>query len=160
MLIPLISQNSDHGFNSEAHALKGLMARLRDDTGHEAGEVLAALHDDAALKAWREDFSHALDIQARKRREDRFKYPSVPMVVKTLTQGPPANPPDLQALVAQHLRALRDELAYGPTDGYTTFWNVDRYGRPTAPRPENDCRDRILDHLRPILIRQGVNAEP
>lgn len=151
---------TDHGFNSEAHAVKGLIARLRDDTGTGAGEVLASLHDDVALKAWREDLVHALDIQARKRREEKFKYPSVAMVVKTLLQGPPANPPDLQALVAKHLRVLGEEIIHGPTDGYKTFWNVDRYGRPISPRPENDCRDRILDHLRPILARQGVNAEP
>ena len=151
---------SDHGFNSEAHAVKELIACLRDDTGSEAREVLASLHDDVALKAWREDLAHALDIQARKRREDKFKYPSVAMVVKTLMQGPPANPPDLQALVAKHLRVLGEEIIHGPTDGYKTFWNVDRYGRLISPRPENDCRDRILDHLRPTLVRQGVNAEP
>lgn len=152
--------DSGYRFNSEAHALKGLVARLRDDTGREAAEVLVGLYDDPALKAWREDLAHALDVQARKRREDRFHYPSVAEVVTTLRQGAPANASDLQALVSQHLQTIREDLVHGPTDGYKTFWNVDRYGTPTDPKPENDCRDRILDDLRPILSRVNVNAEP
>jgi hypothetical protein len=159
---PQEKRNGDSGyrFNSEAHALKGLIARIRDDVGREAAEVLVGLHDDPALKAWREDLAHALDVQARKRREDRFHYPSVAEVVTTLRKGAPANTSDLQALVSQHLQTIREDLVHGPTDGYKTFWNVDRYGTPTDPKPENDCRDRILDHLRPMLLRVGVNAEP
>jgi hypothetical protein len=40
------------------------------------------------------------------------------------------------------------------------MWNVDSYGRPTEPRPENDCRDRLLDLLRPRLLPVGVAPEP
>jgi hypothetical protein len=39
------------------------------------------------------------------------------------------------------------------------MWNVDKHGRPTKPRPENDCRDRILDWLRPRLFHVNVAPE-
>ena len=39
------------------------------------------------------------------------------------------------------------------------MWNVDSFGRPEKPRPENDCRDRILEHLCQKLVSVGVAAE-
>ena len=40
------------------------------------------------------------------------------------------------------------------------MWNVDGYGNPTQARPENDCRNRLLELLRPRLFPLGVAAEP
>ena len=40
------------------------------------------------------------------------------------------------------------------------MWNVDGYGKPTQPRHENDCRDRLLDLLRLRLLPVGVAPEP
>jgi hypothetical protein len=40
------------------------------------------------------------------------------------------------------------------------MWNVDSYEKPTEPRPENNCRNRLLDLLRPRLFTVDVAAEP
>lgn len=44
--------------------------------------------------------------------------------------------------------------------GWKGMWNVDSYGKPTEPRPENNCRDQLLELLRPRLFPVGVTAEP
>lgn len=99
-------------------------------------------------------------MQTRIRRETRFRYPSVEQVVATLRSGPPANAADLQSLVLAHLQTLGAELRHGATDGYKTFWNVDSRGRPREPRPEEECRNRLLDLVRPGLLRAATQAEP
>ena len=48
----------------------------------------------------------------------------------------------------------------GNTTGYRRYWNVDSYGRPEVPRPENDCRDRLLELMRERLRPISVDAQP
>ncbi|MEP6891320.1 MAG: hypothetical protein ABI955_11575 [Nitrospirota bacterium] len=127
---------------------------------YEAFVSLSQLQDDPALTAWHPEISYALADQARQRRELAFKYPTAAEIIETLNHGPPENAADLQALVTSHLHAISAELRDGPTDGWKAMWNVDGYGRPIDPRPENDCRDRLLDLLRPRLFPVGVAAEP
>jgi hypothetical protein len=149
-----------HSRGEAATSVRSLIYRLEKDLTPEATESLVQLHDDPGLAAWHSDIAYVLANQRRQRRELAFKYPSVVQVIQTLNQGRPANAADLQALVYSHLCALRAELRDGPTDGWKAMWNVDSYGRPTEPRPENDCRDRLLDLLRPRLLPVGVAPEP
>jgi hypothetical protein len=104
--------------------------------------------------------AYALEVQLRKRRETLFQYPSFSQVINTLAGGAPANISDLQALTVDHLRRLRDDISNGSTDGFKAFWNVDSYGRPQAPRPEETCRDHFLDRLRERLLPLGLATEP
>lgn len=143
-----------------ARSVHSLIQNLSNDISAEATDALALLGQDPKLTEWRESLAHAIALQARRRREAQFRYPTGKEVAGTLRQGPPVNAADLQTVVAHHLRTLGEELRHGPTDGYKTFWNVDSHGKPTTPRPENDCRDRILDRLRPELSKLGINAEP
>lgn len=150
------------GFHSRLEAVSSLHAliyRLGNDSSSEASEALHQLRDSPSLAPWSIEIAHVLATQTRQRRELAFKYPSVSQVIQTLNKGRPANAADLQALVASQLSVLRDELRNGPTDGWKAMWNVNRYGRPMEPRPENDCRDRLLDHLRTPLLQVGVAAE-
>jgi hypothetical protein len=150
-----------HSRGEAATSVRSLIYRLgKGHVTHEAAEALVQLHDDPGLAAWRSDIAYVLADQARLRRELAFKYPSVVQVIETINQGRPANAADLQALVNSHLCAIGAELRDGPTDGWKAMWNVDSYGRPTEPRPENDCRDRLLELLRPRLFTVGVAAEP
>ncbi len=149
-----------HSRGEAATSVRSLIYRLEKDLTHEAAEALVQLHDDPGLAAWRGDIAFVLANQTRQRRELVFKYPSIVQVIETINKGRPANAVDLQALVSSHLYALRAELRDGPTDGWKAMWNVDSYGRPTKPRPENDCRDRLLEHLRPRLCTVEVVAEP
>ena len=137
-----------------------LIQNLGNDVTPDAIDSLVRLGQDSRLAEWRDALAHAAALQARRRREAQFKYPTVDEVVATLNHGPPANPADLQAVVVEHLQILAEEMRHGPTDGYKAFWNVDSYGHPETPRPENDCRDRLLERLRPELVKLGINAEP
>lgn len=111
------------------------------------------------LAGWADYLTNAQMDHLRHRREQTFQYPSLEQVVHTLSHGRPANAADLQALLCDHLRLLAEEFRHGPTDGYKMFWNVDQYGRPVNPIPENDCRDRLLEHLRPRVMPLGVAPE-
>lgn len=149
-----------HSSSEAATLVRSLIYRLGKNLTHEAAWALAQLHNNPSLAAWRGEIAYILADQARQRREFAFKYPSVLQVIETMNQGRPANAADLQALVSSHLLALRAELRDGPTDGWKSMWNVDSYGRPTEPRPENDCRDRLLELLRLRLLPLGVVPEP
>jgi hypothetical protein len=143
-----------------SRSIEGLLTLLGNDTSPVATRALTELYDNPALKLWRESIGRERGSQIQQHREAEFRYPSVEQVIKTLQGGKPSNAPDLQALLIDHLNVINEELRHGPTDGYKAFWNVDPYGRPTKPRPENDCRDRLLDLIRPRLLSVGINAEP
>lgn len=149
-----------HSTEAAVTSIRSLIYRLGQDLFHEAAQALTQLQDDPGLAAWRDELAFVLADQARQRRELAFKYPLVNQVIETLNQGRPANAADLQGLVSSYLSDLRADLRNGPTDGWKAMWNVDSYGKPTEPRPENDCRDRLLDLLRPRLHPIGVTAEP
>jgi hypothetical protein len=51
-------------------------------------------------------------------------------------------------------------IASENTDIYKFLWNLDRYSRPLAPRPEEACRDVLATLLRPVLAPKGVTVEP
>jgi hypothetical protein len=148
-----------HSRGEASSSVRSLIFRLGKDRTREAAEALAELHDDSGLMAWRPDIAYIREDQARQRRESAFRYPSVGEVIETLNQGRPANEADLQALVSSHLYALRAELRDGPTDGWKAMWNVDPHEKPMVPRPENNCRDRLLEHLKLRLARLDVATE-
>lgn len=149
-----------HSTEEATTSVRSLIYRLGKHLTHDAFQALVRLQDDPSLVAWRDELAFVLADQARQRRELAFKYPLVAQVIETLNQGRPANAADLQALTSSYLSDLHADLRNGPTDGWKAMWNVDRYGKPTEPRPENDCRDRLLDLLRPRLLPIGVAAEP
>ena len=133
--------------------------RLGVDPTQKASEALAQLYGNPDLLPWRDQIRSVQERQARLRREGTFKYPSVEKVIETLRQGGPANPMDLQALICSDLHAIRTDLQDGSTDGWKKMWNVDQNGKPVNPRPENDCRDRLLEELRPKLLKIDLEAE-
>ncbi|MEQ1627220.1 MAG: hypothetical protein ABL965_07490 [Nitrospira sp.] len=148
------------GPEEASSSIQSLIHRLGKELTYDASLALAALQDNPGLTAWLPEITYVLADQARQRRELAFQYPTVTDVIETLNQGRPANAADLQALVDSHLHTLSAELRDGPTDGWKGMWNVDGYGRPIQPRPENQCRDLLLELLRPRLFPIGVAAEP
>ena len=148
-----------HSRGEAAMSIRSLILRLGKELTIEATVRLGQLQADTKLMEWRDTIAYVLGDQVRERRELAFEYPSVAQVLDTLNQGPPANATDLQALVSSHLHSLRMILREGPTDGWKAMWNVDSNEKPETPRPENDCRDRLLELLRPKLMSGGVTAE-
>jgi hypothetical protein len=62
--------------------------------------------------------------------------------------------------VSEHLRELASEIRHGNTDQYKQFWNVDGHARPTNARPEDACRDTLLERLKDRLRPLGIEAIP
>ncbi|MDA8098923.1 MAG: hypothetical protein M0042_04795 [Nitrospiraceae bacterium] len=143
-----------------SRSIDGLLTVLGNDISQAAVNTLNELYNNPALSSWKESIARARASQMQQRRETEFQFPTVAKVISTLQGGQPSNSADLQALLVDHLNAISEELRHGPTDGYKAFWNVDPHDKPTKPRPENDCRDRLLEIIRPRLSRVGVNAEP
>jgi hypothetical protein len=149
-----------HGPEGAADTVRSLIHRLGKELTREATLALSELQDNPDLAEWFDEIAYVRANQARQRRDYVFKHHNVAEVIDILNQGPPANAADLQAVVMSHLHAIAEELRHGSTDGWKGMWNVDSYGKPIQPRPENECRDRLLDLLRPRLFPIGVAAEP
>ena len=143
---------------SEVEELRDLILLIAEDTTKESTTVLASLKRNPDLKVLRGYILKAIDTQATKSRETEFRYLGVKQVVGTLDGGSPANAADLQALVSEHLRSIGDEIDRGSTDAYRAFWNYPRNMTPT-PKLEEECRDRVLEWLRPKLRPQRVTVE-
>ena len=134
----------------------GILARTPDVA---AGDALKALADNPRLASWQ----HVVEPKYSKwrivRRVAEYEIPHLRDVQQTLGGGPPANPGDFAALLVDKLEELADEIRNGNTDDWKQYWNVNRYGQPTKPRPEDPCRDALLSDLRQRLPT-GVNADP
>ena len=150
---------SIRGPEEGASLVRSLIHRLGKELTHDASIALTELQEHPELTAWRLEIAHVLSDHVRQRREHAFKYPSVDQIIETLKHGQPANAADLQALVYSHLLAISAELRDGPTDGWKGMWNVDTHGKATEPRPEDNCRDWVLELLRQRLLPIKVAAE-
>ena len=124
-----------------------------------ASDALNSLLADPSLSLWRSQLSRSLDSQLVIRRDAHYHHPDIALVCETLNGGTPANPGDLAALVVDRLHEIAAQIREGNTDGWKKYWNVDSYGRPTDPRPENNCRDTLLDDLHHRLPND-LNAQP
>jgi hypothetical protein len=46
------------------------------------------------------------------------------------------------------------------TDIWKRFWNIDSSAKPVEPRPEDACRDELVEMMRPSLYALGITVEP
>jgi hypothetical protein len=143
-----------------AHAIRHMIDKVAADASPEASDILRKLREQRNMAKWHDAIAHASALLARRRREAMFRFPTVDRVVATLSGGPPANPSDLQALIVDHLLTIRDDISHGSTDGYKAFWNINGRGEATSPKPEDYCRDRLLERIRERLALLGIDAEP
>ena len=128
-----------------------MIQRLAGLPEREASIALEALASDTALSSWHSNVIPARDRQRVVRRDAVYRHPGVDQVCNTLHDGPPANSADLAALVTDRLHEIAVWIRTGNTDDWQQYWNVDQYGRPLAPRPENSCRNALLSDLRQRL---------
>ena len=141
-----------------ARLVHDLIQRLAASADKDASEALDSLLEDTALSAWRDVLSHAQDVQQVIRRDADYHHPTIEQVCQTLQGGTPANPGDLAALVMDRLDELAVQIREGNTDDWHQYWNLDPYGRPMEPIPENSCRNALLSDLQQRLRPQGIDA--
>ncbi len=133
-----------------------LLNQLGNNPSEESTSVLAHLLMLPQLSAWHHQIRNAQQTQQLSRREALFKHPSAPQVINTLGNLKPANVADLAALTVDCLGQLAAEMHGSNTDSYKHFWNVDKYNKPLTPRPENSCRNYLLERLKASLSKYDV----
>ena len=161
----LLDADSDEGVivtpeMNAADRVSDCIEQLASITTEEASLALEALSSDNDLLPWRSLLMDAAYRQEAARREAEFAYGDPAQILETLASGAPANVADLAALTLEHLNEIARIIRNGNTSDWKQYWNVDRYGRPQNPRPEDACRDALLSDLRNRLIRLGVEVQP
>ena len=136
-----------------------MIQRLAELPTEEAGAALQVLAMETELPRWRPYLLRARDDQRAVRRDAAYRHPDVGQICRTLDDGPPANPADLAALLADRLGELGDRIRNGNTDDWRQYWNLDSRCGPREPRHEESCRDALLSDLRQCL-RGEVDAQP
>ena len=130
---------------------------VHDGTDGQTVENLELLAADPTQGEWRYSLAAARDRQRVIRRDAAYRHPTVVDVCQTLSGGAPASACDLAALLVDRFASLGQRIRSGDTDDWRQYWNVDEYGRPLEPRPENVGRDALLSDLEPHLP-PGVRA--
>ena len=143
-----------------ADRVRDCIEQLASITTEDASRALDALSSDNDLRPWRSLLLDAAYRQKAARREAEFAYGNIAQVLETLAGGAPANAADLAALTLDHLNEIARTIRDGNTSDWKQYWNVDRYGRPQNPRPEDVCRDALLSDLRNRLMGLNVEVQP
>ncbi len=123
--------------------LASCMRIIESNDEPEASAALDALIGNPQLSEYHQYLRH-LRAGWRKRQRDRdMRPPNFAAVQSLLKGGAPRTVPDLRAKMIDELERLQSDIRDGDTMGWRQFWNG------AKPRAENDCRDHILDRLRP-----------
>ena len=129
-------------------------------TSETATSTLERLSVDPGLASYKADILYALANQRQRRREADYDRPNWLQTVAALSNGAPATVADLHALVSEHLRDLKQRIERRNTDIWKRFWNIDLSARRVEPRPEEACRDDVVELMRPSLYPLGITVEP
>lgn len=130
------------------------------DPSAAATAALERLVQRPALLSYRDYIKHYLSNQRTRRREAEYQQPNWSQTVTALANEAPANVADLHAVLVDHMCDLSDQITNSNTDVFKRFWNEDSRGWPTTPKPEESCRDVLVDLLRERLGAFAVNVEP
>ncbi len=134
-----------------------LISQLGGRPGLPARQALESLMHDKRVSAWQSELRHAVESQRVVSREAAYRAPDATALAEALKDGKPANSADLAALVVEHLHEIGKVLRHGDTNGYRHFW-IDK--TPAQPALENECRNYLLDLLRPRLLPMNIEAQP
>lgn len=139
---------------------RGLTNMISASPSSAATEALQRLEATAQLASYKAHLLYALANQKQRRRESDYDRPDWARTVAALANRAPATVADLHALLVAQWRDLAHRIAHENTDLFKQFWNLDGNGKPTTPRPEEACRDDVVNMLRPVLLPLGITVEP
>ncbi|CAN3990260.1 hypothetical protein MCBRY_001080 [Methylocystis bryophila] len=139
---------------------RALVNMISASPSPEATDALQRLEADAQLAPYKSHLLYALHNQRQRRRESEYDRPDWLRTIGALANRAPATVADLHAVLLVHLRDLAHRIARENTDLFKKFWNVDSNAKLIDPRPEEVCRDDVVDLLRPALLPLGVTVEP
>lgn len=119
----------------------------------EATEALRHLVDGAAM-TYADAARHALALQRKARRDFEYAAPSLDELRAVMSDGLPETNDGMRASLLDRLDTIQERLQASNTDPWEMYWREDR-----RPRPENYCRNRLVDQLRE-LMSPGIQIEP
>jgi hypothetical protein len=140
--------------------VRSLISAISASPSEAATEALERLRDDSQFVSYQPHVLHALANQRQRRRDSEYDRPDWPKTIDALRNARPATVADLHALLVAHLVDLKHRIARTNTDIFRQFWNVDSHERLIEPRPEEVCRNELIDLMRPSLLPLGITVEP
>ena len=157
---PLGSSSGDRNPSDAAAFVRSLIDQIAAHPTEQATNLLTRMlaHDD--LNSYGEHIKHALASQRARRRDAEYVQPDWRQTVSALFRDFPANVANLHALLLSHLQDVKRHIVSSNTDIYKRFWNEDSHGRIDTPKPEESCRDVLVDILRHRVRPLGVSVEP
>jgi hypothetical protein len=150
----------DHNAWDGAEFVQRLINNIAADPSDTATMALTRLVKNDSLITYRDHIKHALADQSARHREAEYRQPNWVQTVAALSDGAPANVPDLHAILIAHLKNIKSEIVFTNTDIYKRFWNENGHGKIETPKHEESCRDVLVDLLRARLRALGVIVEP
>lgn len=152
----------DHDQNAweRSRYVVSLLAELSSRHDADAYAMLSELAEFDPIRSYREAAKHYAANQKRASRQKSYLPPTWQQCQAIMSNGRPETHTDLLELTLEQLATVQDLISNSNIDPYKMFWNEDRYGRPTTPKPEESARDAILALLRPLLSPADVKAEP
>ena len=163
ILGPLFAPTDWSGYIETEQAMSSFVTNLIWQLGSipddEAGQALTALIGDPRLAAWHGHLNWSRGRHQIVNRDASYRHETIDQIQCTLANQAPANAADLAALLNHRLTDIDDDIRGGNSNIWRQFWNEDSHGRPTNPKPENSCRDALIETLggRPLL---GIRLEP
>jgi predicted NACHT family NTPase len=157
---PSTGSTGDTNPHDAADFFRALVNQISANSSESATAALVRLERNCALSSYGELLLNAKARQLARRREAEYDRPDWSRTIKALANGPPATAADLHALLVEVLTDVRMRIAHTNTDRFKAFWNLDSYARPKDPRPEEACRDTLIDMLRNGLEPLGVTLDP
>ena len=137
-----------------------LLDHLSQDPSDNATRCLEKLINELDLSPWHDRLRQTLQRQKTVRRESVFKHAEPQSVIDTLENREPANISDLKVVTLETLDQIGKTLRDGDTSGWRKFWNVSAHGQVDKPRPETNCRNVLIDDLRPIIRHWNILIQP
>ena len=145
--IPLHESSVPLGHQRAAKSISGMIRALGDWPSQAALDALKRLEQDPSVFRWHYEIQYATSKRRMLLNAHTFKYPDANSVADVLANRAPFSARDLAALTTDVLNDLAQQVRTGHTSDWRQYWNVDSWGRPIEPKPENSCRDALASDL-------------
>ena len=148
--VPRYGVYGSHNLYDGTEFISSLLASLSNTPTDEAYQSLKSLQSFIHI-SYKEYVKYLLTNQKIKLREHGYVPPTLENLLNIYKNEPPENCKDLKALVVTLLDEIQAEIYGSETDPHKAFYQSIIKDEKNIPHGENDCRDRLVDLLKPKL---------
>lgn len=138
--------------------IKSLLLSLSNVPTNEVHQTLIGLKDHIH-ESYKSYLDNILAQQQHKMREQEYVSPNLDALLNIYRNEPPKNCRDLKALIIALLDEIQAEIYGSETDPHKAFYQPVIKDAKSIPHGENDCRDRLVDLLKPKLQAYVFSTE-